>query len=155
MADAAPVPAGTLVIGYGNELRGDDAAGPRVAEAVEAWGREGTRVLVVHQLLPELAEDVAGARVVFFVDASVEADAVVVERIEPRMDASMTSHGGEPGAVLALARTVYGRVPEASWLVHVPVEQFDLAAPLSERTRAGVAEAVEAIRAVLDGATAG
>ena len=143
-------PSGILVIGYGNELRGDDAAGPRVAEAVDAWNRDDTRVVVSHQLLPELAEDVATARVVFFVDASLEVDDVVMERLEPRGTAVMLPHTGEPGAILDLAQVVYGQVPGEAWLVHVPVEQFDLAAPLSERTRQGVEGAVAAIRARLD-----
>lgn len=142
---------GTLVIGYGNELRGDDAAGLRVAEAVEAWHDEDTRVLLAHQLLPEMAEDVAGARVVFFADASIKVQDVVVERIGPRCDPVMRPHSGEPGAILALAQAVYGRAPTEAWLVHVPVEQFDLAAPLSERARLGVEKAVAAIRGCLEG----
>ena len=140
---------GTLVIGYGNELRGDDAAGLRVAEAVEAWNREDTRVLLARQLLPEMAEEVAGARVVLFVDASIKVQDVVLERIGPRGDHLMLPHSGEPGAILDLAHAVYGRVPSEAWLVHVPVEQFELAAPLSERTRLGVEKAVAAIRARL------
>ena len=51
----------TLVIGYGNELRGDDAVGPLVARTAESWQRPGLRALAVQQLTPELAEDIAGA----------------------------------------------------------------------------------------------
>jgi Ni,Fe-hydrogenase maturation factor len=47
-----------LVIGYGNELRGDDAIGQWVARAVAA-----------HQLTPELAEDLAHTDYAVFVDA--------------------------------------------------------------------------------------
>jgi len=32
-----------LIIGYGNTLRGDDGAGPRVAEAVAGWGLPNVR----------------------------------------------------------------------------------------------------------------
>ena len=34
-------PAGILVIGYGNTLRGDDGVGPKVAEAVAALALPG------------------------------------------------------------------------------------------------------------------
>ena len=44
-----------LVIGYGNEPRGDDAIGPQVAQCVSAWSRPEVVGLAVHQLTPELA----------------------------------------------------------------------------------------------------
>ena len=40
----------TLVIGYGSALRGDDAAGLRVAALVARWRLPGVRVLAPHQL---------------------------------------------------------------------------------------------------------
>ena len=58
-----------VVIGYGNELRGDDAIGPAVAEQVAAWGRPDIRAIATRQLLPELAEDLARASLAIFVDA--------------------------------------------------------------------------------------
>ena len=71
-----------LVIGYGNELRGDDAAGPRVAAAVEQWQLPGVRVLILHQLTPELADPIASSGLVIFVDAALEAEGgVKVERM--------------------------------------------------------------------------
>lgn len=60
-----------LVIGYGNELRGDDGVGPKVAEAVEAWKLAGVSVLALRQLTPELAADLAVVRRVIFVDAAL------------------------------------------------------------------------------------
>ena len=65
------MPADALVIGYGNTLRGDDGIGPAVAEAVAALGLPGVRVIVAHQLTPELAADLADAQLVVFVDAAV------------------------------------------------------------------------------------
>lgn len=82
--------ASSLLIGIGNPLRGDDGVGPWL---VETWGQRrawraashaaafgaaegqagdqltGLRVLVVDQLLPELAEELAAVRRVLFVDA--------------------------------------------------------------------------------------
>jgi len=54
---------GVLVIGYGSELRGDDAAGPTAARRLRSTGLSA---LDVHQLTPEIAERSAAARVVFF-----------------------------------------------------------------------------------------
>ena len=73
---------GALVIGYGNELRGDDAAGPRVAAAVEQWQIPDVRVLIRHQLTPELADPIASSGLVIFVDAALDAEGGVrVERM--------------------------------------------------------------------------
>ena len=59
-----------LVIGYGNALRGDDAVGLRAAERLAADGRlPGARIDACHQLTPELAADIAAARLVVLVDA--------------------------------------------------------------------------------------
>src|SRR5262245_30725916 len=56
-----------VVVGYGNELRGDDAVGPRVAQAVAAWDLPGVCGLAIHQLTPELAEILAAAARAIFV----------------------------------------------------------------------------------------
>ena len=51
-----------LVIGYGNELRGDDGVGPRVArELSPRLGVSfGVSAIDVHQLMPELAGAAGG-----------------------------------------------------------------------------------------------
>jgi hydrogenase maturation protease len=138
---AEPGPA--VVIGYGNELRGDDAAGPRVARAVAALGWVGVRALDVHQLTPELAELLAGSRAAIFVDASVclHGGDIAVERIEPSAQGRLSPHASEPRSLLALAQALYGRCPPA-WLVTIPGCRFELGAPLSPLTERAVAEAV-------------
>jgi hypothetical protein len=60
-----------LVIGYGNTLRGDDGVGYQVAETVAEWQLPQVRSIAVHQLLPELAADIAEVDLVIFVDAVV------------------------------------------------------------------------------------
>ncbi|MGF1587982.1 MAG: hydrogenase maturation protease [Pleurocapsa sp.] len=62
-----------LVIGYGNTLRSDDGAGQSAANQIAAWGLPNVRSLAVHQLTPELAEDIANADTVIFVDAVISA----------------------------------------------------------------------------------
>jgi hydrogenase maturation protease len=63
----------TLVIGFGNPLRGDDGAGWRAAELIAADLRaRGVTVVGRHQLTLELAEDVSEADIVMLVDASCE-----------------------------------------------------------------------------------
>src|SRR5262249_51109422 len=77
-----------LVIGYGNELRGDDGVGPAAARAVAAWAEPCVQAIATHQLTPELADAIAGAEEVVFVDARIGAGEVVLHRVTPSSTAS-------------------------------------------------------------------
>ena len=74
-----------LVIGYGNTLRRDDRIGWRAAERIEGWNHPSIRVLTRTQLLPELADELARADMVLFIDACADRRelAVRMEPIEP------------------------------------------------------------------------
>lgn len=131
--------ADVLVIGYGNTLRGDDGIGPAVAEQVARLGLPGVRVLAVHQLAPELAADLADARVAVFVDATVGGDAVAAVRLDAGR-AGVTTHAADPPGLLALALEVYDRCPEA-WLVTAAGADFGFREGLSPAARANASAA--------------
>jgi len=107
-----------LVIGYGNEWRGDDGLGPMVARSIAAASIPGVRVLTARQLLPEFAADLAQARLVVFVDASEVQSESGVEIWSLAAD-DMTgwcTHHADPRTLLALTQAIYGQTPEAWWL---------------------------------------
>ena len=126
-----------LVIGYGNDLRGDDAAGRLVAARIDRDAGHDVEVLSVHQLTPELAPRVAAARVVVFVDAYVAEPgaATQVTRVTADGQDSPLAHVGGPPSLLALAESVYGHRPDA-WLVTAPALCFDYGADPSPTTAA-------------------
>jgi hydrogenase maturation protease len=137
-----------LVLGYGNPLRGDDAVGPQIAQAVALWALPGVRTLALHQLTPELAAVLAEVRYVLFVDGyRTDATAATVELrvIAPHNQAQLAAHTGDPRALLALTNAVYGHSPRA-WLLTVPATSFDYGADLSHVARAGVASTLPLIR---------
>jgi hydrogenase maturation protease len=142
-----------LVIGYGNPLRGDDAVGPYVAEAVDSWRRPDVQARAVHQLTPELVELLAGAGQVVFVDACIDAetDAVSVQRLESAYSGGSLGHVCDPRWLLALCRALHGRCPDA-WLVTVPGVSLEFGVELSEAGRRGIGRALEQIKALLDAA---
>lgn len=148
MVEGVTVPA--LVIGYGNDLRGDDGIGPRVADAVAAWRRPGVEVLSLVQLTPEVAATLASAERVVFVDADARPDApgVALRPVTPAPEIAAITHGADPCALLALCQAVYGRCP-AAWLLTVPARRFDIGAPLSPAAEAGVARALTLLDAWL------
>jgi hydrogenase maturation protease len=156
VADGEEAAGAVLVIGYGNPLRGDDGLGPHVAEALAARGCTGVRVLTRPQLVPELAADLAAARLAVFVDTREGPARSVVSmvRITPGEAEDWTTHRADPRALLALARAIYGRAP-AAWWVTVGGLEFGLGEGLSPAAREGARAAVARIEAILREATAG
>ncbi len=146
-----PAPCAALVIGYGNELRGDDGAGPKVAAAVARWNLLGVRALSCHQLMPELADPMAQARLVIFVDAVAgAARAVQVRELAPWDGARSIGHASDPRALLALTRAIFGRCPRA-WLVTIPAIDFEVGRPLSAVAEEAIQAALEQVRNLIGG----
>lgn len=137
-----------LVIGFGNPLRGDDGAGPSVAEAVHRR-RDDVQVLTPQQLLPEHAEVIARAHVVVFVDAADGPTPGAVDcralRAAPDL---VPDHAMTPQGILALAHSAYGADPEA-WLVTVQGARFDVHRGLSHAVAAAVPLAARYIDSLL------
>lgn len=141
-----------LVIGYGNQLRRDDGIGPFVADSLAGTNLPGVRVLVSMQLLPELAVDLVAARLVVFVDASMESSEIGVEvrRLTPEDATEWSTHHTNPSTLLALSRAVYGRTPEA-WWVKVFGQEFDYRQGLSRAAKENARRAIDGIGALLQG----
>jgi hydrogenase maturation protease len=116
-----------IVIGYGNELRGDDGVGPALVRALEAIGLSGVYTCAVHQLIPELAPALAKERHAIFVDAreTDDAAAVRVERIEASETPGFTGHIADAKNLLALTQLIYKHSPQ-SWLVSIKGTDFGI-----------------------------
>ncbi|MCG8352627.1 MAG: hydrogenase maturation protease [Chloroflexales bacterium] len=145
-----------LVIGYGNELRGDDAVGLQVAQTVAAWDLPGVQALALPQLLPELAAILTTVDRAFFVDACAIHDSaahaapslITIAPPDLANSAATMAHTSDPRVLLALTQAVYGRCPEA-WLLTIPGNDFALGARLSPLAIQGVQSALEQIRALV------
>jgi hydrogenase maturation protease len=136
-----------LVIGYGNTLRGDDGVGPRVAEAIGELHLPGVQTLICPLLTPELAEPIARAEKVIFVDAAVDAPKEIQWRkLVPSESSQLMAHAADPRTMLALSRDVYGRVPEAWWLT-IPAMDLGFREDFSPEVQRGFDEAVGKIQA--------
>jgi hydrogenase maturation protease len=139
-----------LVIGYGNELRGDDGLGPLVAKAVAHANLPGVHVMTARQLLPELAVDLAEARLAVFVDTSMESSEIGVAvrslAVEDTMD--WCTHHADPGVLLALTRAVYGRAPDAWWLT-APGRNFEFGERLSGLAEENARQALACLKRLI------
>jgi len=138
-----------LLVGIGNDLRGDDGAGPRVAEALE--GRCHWDVRIVHGLTPELIDALNACDVALFVDA--DADPTLLRPTWRRHpDALLPPDGGGPvfghsldvPTLLAMSACLYGRRPQAATL-SLPARDFSLGESLTPLAAEGVAVARDAL----------
>jgi hydrogenase maturation protease len=140
----------TLVIASGNPLRGDDAIGPAAAEIVKSWQTPGVKVLSVHQLVPELIDEMNEVERVLFIDAaSYTGDqAFTACVVEPKQSRRFFGHHDTPANLLALSRDLDARAPEA-WLVTISADSFDHGDVITPLAEGNLREAVEWIRAFL------
>jgi hydrogenase maturation protease len=135
-----------LVLACGNPLRGDDGAGPHLA----AWAQDrfraepAVRILARHQWTPELAEDVAQAESVLFIDCSVESSPGAVTLTPVRAAAETivpaTHHLGA-AELLALTRDLYQSQPRQAHLLTIGAGSLDLSETFSAPVQAALPEA--------------
>lgn len=141
---------GVLIIGYGNQLRGDDAFGAIVALHLQnVLPVEGTQVLTPHQLTPDLAEPISTAGRVVFIDVRDDPDAepgtVGREILTPTPDPpGAFSHHVSPAALLAYAEMLYGTAPCAA-LFTVVGRDFEFMHPLSGPVMRALPDVIRAI----------
>jgi hydrogenase maturation protease len=142
----------TLIIGYGNTLRGDDGVGYRAAEQVEAWNLPGVRAIACHQLTPELAADMAECDRVIFVDATLPGThtAVSVQSLQPD-PTPLETHFSTPVGVLQMAQQLFNHCPEA-YQVLIPTHSMEFTESLSPLTQTALKTALRAIRILCESA---
>ena len=103
-----------LLIGFGNQGRGDDGLGPVFAERIERAAPEGLEVDIDYQLTVDHALTASEADLVIFADAQIGAPgSFSFAPVKAEGATGMGSHELSPQAVLTLAKTLYGRTPPA------------------------------------------
>lgn len=142
-----------LIIGYGNTLRGDDGAGQIVAREIAKQNSKNVRCLAVHQLTPELAEDISKASQVIFVDAVIsqgsESEKITVKPVKkPLLAKISTGHVGYPRSLLSLTQALYSNIPPA-WSILIPAVNFEFGEEISPLTQQGIKEAITTIETLI------
>ena len=134
-----------LVVGYGNNLRRDDALGCLVAGHVDGQRTPSIRGIELFQLVPELAPQLAETAEVIFVDASVDGSRLVWLPLESQSAvAPRMGHCSDPRWILHLCHSLYGRSPKASMMA-IPGKDFGFGEGLSPEARIHFEEAIRQI----------
>jgi hydrogenase maturation protease len=138
----------TLVLGYGNRLRGDDGLGLAVADVVAGWRLPGVEVRTLHQLVPELAEVIAKTDRVLFIDAAVpdgDRQGFTVGRVTAGRYRPTLGHHETPENLLALVHALEDDGPDA-WLLSITASSFRPGDALTQNAECNMREAIEWIR---------
>jgi hydrogenase maturation protease len=139
------------VLAIGNPLRSDDGLAWRATDELKRTASQSeVEILKVHQLTPELAENVSRAALMIFVDAAargkpgtLNCERVVASAAEPA-----PSHSFTPAALLQLAATLYGASP-AAFLVSVAGKSFEHGEFLSPEVAQALPQVVAKIRELI------
>jgi hydrogenase maturation protease len=135
-----------LILACGNPLRGDDGVGPWLAEWAAQHFRDQSlvRVRASAQWTPELAEEIAGADAVIFIDSSLESapGAVRLSPVAPAAgDSALSTHHLGAPELLGLGCELYGYLPRTALLLTVGIETTELREEFSDAVKASLADA--------------
>jgi len=135
-----------LILACGNTLRSDDGVGPKLAEWAAERFRENDDVRVVsrQQWTPDLANDIAAADSVLFVDASLKSAPGRVSLNPVPLDGQSNgtaTHHMEPPELLGLTRSLYGAKSTHAMLLTVGAGSTELGDGFSDTVEAALPRA--------------
>lgn len=135
-----------LVLACGNPLRRDDGVGLVLARYAEQWGGargHAVKVLTQMQWTPELAEEIAAAETVVFLDCAVDlaAGEIRVSEVKAAEDARPATHHLGAAGLMTLATSLYGRVSARAVLLTVGAADLEMGEGLSAEVEAALPEA--------------
>ena len=147
----------TVIIGYGNTLRADDALGPTVVQTLEAErfpANFDVRTICLPQLDVSLVTTLEDADLAIFIDARHDEDEtpICVDRIAPAQPASIVTHSTHAidiSALLGIVQQWYGRHPDC-FLIKPKGYDFSISDALSRQGEAAAAAAKEAVYQILE-----
>ena len=139
-----------LILACGNPLRGDDGAAWHIAEAAYEVGfPPSVRIIFQQQWTPDLAEDIARAEGVLFVDCALTAPpgSVSIAPIAPAFERPpFLTHHQDPATLLALSFLYYDHLPRRSDLLLIGAESINHTEKLSPPVQAAVPRALALIK---------
>ncbi|MGD0801983.1 MAG: hydrogenase maturation protease [Terracidiphilus sp.] len=139
-----------LILACGNTLRSDDGVGLWLA----AWAERrfadqpGVRIIACQQWTPELAEEVAHAHSVLFIDCSVDSapGSLSLSSVEPAAGTQgLATHHLGAAELLALGRDLYASLPSNAKLLTIGAGSTELGEAFSDPVTAALPAACKRI----------
>ena len=131
-----------VIFAWGNDARGDDGLGPRLASRISAVGWAHVTVIEEFQLQVEHALELVGHDLALFIDAGHHTPGpFVFGQVSARRVVPYLSHGAPPEAVLEAYRQVMNDDPPPAFVLCLRGEDFALQEGLSPAALAHLAAA--------------
>jgi hydrogenase maturation protease len=139
-----------LILACGNTLRTDDGVGLWLAEWAEQRfsNQPGLRVIADHQWTPELAEDVARAQSVLFIDCSLDSQpgSLHLSPVEPVSGSpEHNTHHLGAAELLALGRELYNSLPREALQLTIGASSIEFGEAFSPAVTAALPAACHLI----------
>ncbi|HUN84265.1 MAG TPA: hydrogenase maturation protease [Terracidiphilus sp.] len=147
-----PIPC--LVLACGNTLREDDGIGPWLAKRAgerfptETW----IRILAPQQWTPELAEEIARAQVVIFVDCAAQGvpGQIRLTSVEPAPELPrMLTHHLSAADLLAMSQRYFDAQPQTALMLTVGAGSLDLREGFSAAVESALPDAANVLEATI------
>ncbi len=131
-----------IILAWGNSSRGDDAAGPLLAEKIQSLKHNEILLEEDLQLNIEHVMDLQSGVPVMFIDASCKPEqGFYLETLTAEADTSISTHSVSPGALLHLfEKTCKKKTPEA-FMLHISGKEFELGQTISHHTQSALEQA--------------
>jgi hydrogenase maturation protease len=136
-----------LILACGNTLRSDDGIGPELC----SWAQQhfatnpSVRAISDHQWTPEIAEEIASAETVLFIDCSLDCapGQIILREIQPAplVPGLVTHHVGAP-ELLAITRDLYNAAPSKALQFTMGAGSIELGEGLSPQVQAALPDAM-------------
>jgi hydrogenase maturation protease len=141
----------TLIYGYGNPGRQDDALGVSFVEELEKWavlkGLKNIEFDTNYQLNIEDSETISDKDLVIFADATIEPiENFIYTQVQPdetKIEFSM--HAVSTSYILALCQKIYNKNPE-TWLMHIKGYEWEFQEGITKEAQVNLEKALEFIK---------
>ena len=143
-----------LILACGNTLRGDDGVGPWLCDWAANHFASDPRIQTIarQQWTPDLAQDIANAGSVLFLDCSIATSPgeINLKAVEPAASSpGLATHHTGAAELLALAKELYNSTPRTSLLLTIGAGSTDLGESFSQAVTATLPEACRMIESTV------
>jgi len=106
--------------------------------------------IYLHQLVPELAEQIGEYEIVFFIDAQKDITQPNARLVVPSIEADQPrTHFISPESLLSLSQQLFQRIPSKAYVIGIPASQFEFSEELSAQTEQGVIDCVTLVEQII------
>lgn len=135
------------IVGYGNTLRGEDAFGFEVIEELQKLPLKDTKLILTHQLTPEIVLELLDAEEIVFIDTCYdEANHYELACSLSEQNALTLTHHISPKTLVQMLKELYGKNPKFL-LYSMMSNSFDTIKE-PERYKECVGRVVEVLRTI-------